>query len=98
MRAPDMSGVDPGLQPTLIALLYLFPALALAVLLVRFWRKWVDGILGGGEIFSSIECTDSTDQHFIDDVLIAIAWVLTLGNSVIVHLCKISCPASLVLG
>jgi hypothetical protein len=48
MPAPDMSGVDPGLQPTLIAMLYLFPGLALVVLLVRFWRKWVDKILGGG--------------------------------------------------
>lgn len=47
--APDMSGVDPGLQPTLITLLYLFPGLALAVLLVRFWRKWKDNLLGGGK-------------------------------------------------
>ncbi|KAH7398496.1 hypothetical protein BKA66DRAFT_556670 [Pyrenochaeta sp. MPI-SDFR-AT-0127] len=47
MPAPDMSGVDPGLQPTLITLLYLFPGLALAVLLVRFWRKWKDNLLGG---------------------------------------------------
>jgi hypothetical protein len=48
MPAPDMSGVDPGLQPTLIAMLYSFPGLALVVLLVRFWRKWIDNILGGG--------------------------------------------------
>jgi hypothetical protein len=98
MPAPDMSGVDPGLQPTLIALLYLFPALALAVLLVRFWRKWVDGILGGGEILYSIQFTDSANQHFVDDVLIAIAWILTSGNSVIVHLCKAPCPAPLMTG
>ena len=49
MPPPDMSKVDPGLQPTLIALLYLFPGLALAVLIVRFWRKWKDHLLGGGE-------------------------------------------------
>lgn len=49
MPMPDMSNVDPGLQPTLIALMYLFPGLALAVLLVRFWRKSVDHLLGGGE-------------------------------------------------
>lgn len=46
---PDMSHVDPGLQPTLIALLYLFPAVALSVLIVRFWRKSADHLLGGGE-------------------------------------------------
>jgi hypothetical protein len=49
---PDMSNVDPGLQPTLIALLYLFPSLALAVLIVRFWKKQSDRILGGGKILS----------------------------------------------
>ena len=61
MPAPDMSGVDPGLQPTLLALLYLFPALALAVLLVRFWRKWKDHLLGGGKeepYETSEECTE----------------------------------------
>ncbi|KAI4934188.1 hypothetical protein J4E85_002044 [Alternaria conjuncta] len=52
--APDMSGVDPGLQPTLIALLYLFPGLALAVLMVRFWRKWQDHILGGDDVLIAI--------------------------------------------
>ncbi|KAH5372447.1 hypothetical protein HBI49_062290 [Parastagonospora nodorum] len=68
---PDMSHVDPGLQPTLIALLYLFPGLALLVLLVRFWRKSVDHLLGG------------------DDAIIALAWILSTGNSVITHLfCK----------
>ncbi|KAL5117904.1 hypothetical protein ACEQ8H_004223 [Pleosporales sp. CAS-2024a] len=67
---PDMSHVDPGLQPTLIALLYLFPALALSVLLVRFWRKWVD--------------------HLLDDLVIAVAWILSTANSVITHLfCKV---------
>ena len=50
LPAPDMSNVDPGLQPTLIALLYLFPGLALFVLMVRFWRKYVDRLLGGGEL------------------------------------------------
>jgi hypothetical protein len=90
MPAPDMSGVDPGLQPALIALLYLFPALALAVLLVRFWRKYVDGILGGGEILCDLMLVQSADRNCIDDVLIAIAWVLTLLNSVFVHLCKFS--------
>ncbi|KAF1846542.1 uncharacterized protein K460DRAFT_367295 [Cucurbitaria berberidis CBS 394.84] len=69
---PDMSGVDPGLQPALVALLYLFPAIALAVLLVRFWRKWKDHLLGG------------------DDALIAVAWILTLGNSIIVHLYSVA--------
>jgi hypothetical protein len=61
MPAPDMSGVDPGLQPALITLLYLFPALALAVLLVRFWRKYVDGILGGGELFPDLMLVQSAD-------------------------------------
>ncbi|KAF2133475.1 hypothetical protein P153DRAFT_420346 [Dothidotthia symphoricarpi CBS 119687] len=70
MPPADMSNVDPGLQPVLIALLYLFPFLALAVLVVRFWRKWTDKLLGG------------------DDALIALGWVLCLGNSVITHLCE----------
>jgi hypothetical protein len=90
MPAPDMSDVDPGLQPALIALLYLFPALALAVLLVRFWRKYVDGILGGGEIIFDLMLVQSADRYCTDDVLIAIAWIFTLVNSVFVHLCKFS--------
>jgi hypothetical protein len=52
---PDMSGVDPGLQPALIALLYLCPGLALSVLLVRFWCKFKDELLGWGE--SNHHCT-----------------------------------------
>jgi hypothetical protein len=47
--APDMSHVDPGLQPLLITLLYLFPGFALLVLIIWFWRKSVDRLLGGGE-------------------------------------------------
>lgn len=53
LPASDMSGVDPGLQPTLIALLYLFPGLALAVLCVRLWKKWRENILGGGKTTDS---------------------------------------------
>lgn len=83
---PDMSGVDPGLQPTLIALLYLFPGLALAVLMVRFWRKWQDHILGGG-MSTWLQWLVYADI-FADDVLIAIAWALALSNSVITHKCK----------
>jgi hypothetical protein len=61
--APDMSHVDPGLQPLLITLLYLFPGLALLVLLVRFWRKSVDRLLGGGGFCrSQIHCM-VTDSH-----------------------------------
>jgi len=52
--APDMSNVDPGLQPVLIAMLYLFPGLALTVLMVRFWRKSVDHLLGGGMLCRSL--------------------------------------------
>lgn len=48
MPAPDMSSVDPGLQPLLITLLYLFPGLALSVLCVRLWKKWKEHNLGGG--------------------------------------------------
>jgi hypothetical protein len=84
--APDMSGVDSGLQPTLIAMLYLFPGLALVVLLVRFWRKWVDNILGGG--MNTQLWLLSYANFLIDDALIAIAWALALGNSVITHQCK----------
>ncbi|KAF2728888.1 hypothetical protein EJ04DRAFT_538163 [Polyplosphaeria fusca] len=36
-----------GLQPALIALLYLFPALALGIIIVRLWRKQIDRTLGG---------------------------------------------------
>lgn len=54
MPPPDMSNVDPGLQPALITLLYLWPGLALAILVVRFWRKWKDNLLGGGEKCSSL--------------------------------------------
>ena len=87
MPAPDMSNVDPGLQPTLIALLYLFPALALAVLTVRFWKKYVDHILGGGKTRRSSTNRMVTDAR-ADDVLIAIAWMLSLANSIITHYCK----------
>jgi hypothetical protein len=52
---PDMSNVDPGLQPTLIALLYLFPGLALTVLIVRFWKKHSDRIFGGGMVLLHIK-------------------------------------------
>ena len=49
MQPPDISTLDPGLQPALIALIYLFPGLALLVLIVRFWRKWSEKLLGGGK-------------------------------------------------
>jgi hypothetical protein len=88
MPAPDMSGVDPGLQPTLIALLYLFPGLALAVLLVRFWRKSVDHLLGGGGYHLEISTECMGTDSYTDDAIIGIAWVLCLGNSIITHLCK----------
>ena len=55
MPPPDMSNVDPGLQPALITLLYLFPGLALAVLLIRFWKKYVDRIFGGGMSYLFIQ-------------------------------------------
>jgi hypothetical protein len=48
----DMSHVDPGLQPILIALLFGFPAAALIVLIVRFWRKASEKRLGGGRCSS----------------------------------------------
>jgi hypothetical protein len=46
---PDTSIVNPGLQPLLITLLYLFPGLALLVLIIRFWKKSIDCLLGGGK-------------------------------------------------
>jgi hypothetical protein len=52
-----MSPVDPGLQPILIALLFGFPALALIVLIVRFWRKASEKRLGGGRC-SSVRYTN----------------------------------------
>ena len=67
-------------------MLYLFPGLALVVLLVRFWRKWVDNILGGG--MNTQLWLLSYANFLIDDALIAIAWALALGNSVITHQCK----------
>ncbi|KAL5381499.1 hypothetical protein DPSP01_007210 [Paraphaeosphaeria sporulosa] len=57
-----------GLQPLLIALLYLFPGIAGLVVAVRIVKKRVDRTLGG------------------DDALIVLGWVLSLGNSIIVHL------------
>lgn len=86
MGPPDMSNVDPGLQPTLIALLYLFPGLALAVLIVRFWKRHRDHNLGGGEYFSYL--ADFELKCFADDVVIALAWMLALANSIITHFCK----------
>jgi hypothetical protein len=83
----DMSNVDPGLQPTLIALLYLFPGLALLVLLVRFWRKSVDHLLGGG-MFRRSPTNSTVTDACADDAVIALAWILSTGNSVITHLCK----------
>lgn len=84
---PDMSNIDPGLQPTLIAMLYLFPGLALIVLMVRFWRKSVDHLLGGGMLCRSSTHCMLTD-YCKDDAVIAVAWVLSTANSVITHLCK----------
>jgi hypothetical protein len=85
---PDMSHVDPGLQPTLIALLYLFPGLALIVLLIRFWRKSIDHLLGGGEDCRSSIIKYTVTDSCTDDAIIAVAWMLSIGNSVITHLCK----------
>ncbi|KAI8942620.1 hypothetical protein NX059_000673 [Plenodomus lindquistii] len=68
-----MSGVDPGLQPTLITLLYLFPGLALAVLFVRFWRKWKDNLLGGDDaviLLAWILCLgNSIITHLCKDIV-----------------------------
>jgi hypothetical protein len=48
----DLTQVDPGLQPLLIGLLFGFPAAALIVLIVRFWRKASEKRLGGGRCSS----------------------------------------------
>jgi hypothetical protein len=50
----DVSRIDPGLQPVLIALLYGFPGLALIVLLVRFWRRKIEKQLGVGKFSGPI--------------------------------------------
>jgi hypothetical protein len=76
-----------GLQPLLIALLYLFPGIAGLVVAVRIIKKRADRTLGGGK------CADlcwrkDVELTITDDVLIVLGWVLALGNSVIVHLCK----------
>jgi hypothetical protein len=76
-----------GLQPLLIALLYLFPGIAGLIVAVRIVKKRVDRTLGGGKSADLFSRRD-VELTIADDALIVLGWVLALGNSIIVHLCK----------